>query len=62
MHILGPIGLVWAKNPDFLGEEAKVFTGKSKSFGTHITENHLGTLFAWFLVGHGTKWAKNANI
>ena len=27
-----------------------------------MTENHLGTSFALFLVRHGPKWAKNANI
>ena len=32
----------------------------SKSCGTHI--NHCRTMFASFLVGHGTKWTKNANI
>ena len=26
-----------------------LFTGGSKSFGTHITKNHLGTSFALFL-------------
>ena len=40
-----------------------IILGGSKSFGTHISENHLGTLFAlFFLLGHGTKWARKANI
>ena len=26
-----------------------IFTTESKSFGTHVTENHLGTFFALFL-------------
>ena len=39
-----------------------IFTGGSKSFGTHITENHIGPLFTYFLVGYVIKWAKNANI
>ena len=34
-------GRLWAKNPNFNGRS-------SKSLGTHITENHLGTLFELF--------------
>ena len=36
--------------------------GGSRSFGTHISENHLGISFAFSLVGHGTKWAREAAI
>ena len=36
--------------------------GGSKSFGTHITENHLGTSLALFFGRAGIKWAKNANF
>ena len=35
-------------NLAFFGKEILFFTGGSKSFGSHITENHLGTLFALF--------------
>ena len=35
---------------------------RSKSSGTHISESHLGTTFAFFLVGHGTKLIRKANI
>ena len=38
------------------GPNILIPTGGGKSFGTHVTENHPGTLFASFLVGH------NANI
>ena len=35
----------------------------SKSFGNHISENHLDNSFAALsLVGHGIKWARKANI
>ena len=30
------------------GPKILIFMGVSKSFGTHITENHLGNLFALF--------------
>ena len=45
-----------------LGQKILILTGESKSFGTHITEKHLGTLFALFSGRAGTKWAKIANI
>ena len=44
------------------GQKILILTGESKSFGTHITEKHLGTLFALFYGRAGTKWAKIANI
>ena len=34
--------------------ESPIGTNQSKSFGIHITENHLGTLFALFFV-----WARD---
>ena len=39
-----------------------IFTGESKSVGTHKTEKPPRHLVCIYLVGHGTKWAKNANI
>ena len=41
----------WAKNPNFLGG--------SKTFGTHLSDDHRGTLYT---SGHGTHLAKKANI
>ena len=57
-------GQYLAKNAKFgrFGAKNPNFSGTSKSFGTHITEHHLGTLIALFFDGHGTKWTKNANI
>ena len=40
------------------GQKIVGFTGESKSFGTHTTENHLRTFLHCFLVGQGIKWAK----
>ena len=51
----------WAKFGRFRAKNPH-FTGGRKSFGIQKTENHLGTLFALFLVEHGTKWAKNAKF
>jgi len=68
-----------AKNANFgpnlvvFGPKVLIFTEVSKSFGSHIRENHLGTLFALFFGGaYGTKsifwakfgrfWAKNSNF
>ena len=45
-----------------LGQEILIFTGESKSFGTHIMEKPPRHLVCIFLVGHGTKWARNTNI
>ena len=42
------------------GPKILILLGGNKSFGTHVKEK--GTLIACFLVGHSTKWAKNANI
>ena len=44
------------------GPKILTFTGESKSFGTHITENHLGTSFICSLVRHSTKCDQNASI
>ena len=71
-------GTKWAENADIwpkmtknayfgpnlaiLGPNILIPTGGSKSFGTHVTEKPPRHLFASFLVGHGTKWVKNANI
>ena len=47
-------GPKWPKIPildqiwSFWGKKIPIFTCESKSFGTHITEKHLGTLFALF--------------
>ena len=51
----------WAKFGRFRAKNPH-FTGGRKSFGIQKMENHLGTLFALFLVEHGTKWAKNAKF
>ena len=52
-----------------LGPKILIFTEESKGFGTHMTENHLGTSFALFFSGawdqmdqKGQYWAKNANF
>ena len=50
MHILGKF--------DRCGAKVLFFWGGIKSFVTHVSENHLGTSFALFLVRQGTKWAK----
>ena len=45
------------------GAKILICTGESKSFGTNVREKpptHLVCIV--FLVGHGTNWAKNANI
>ena len=42
------------------GHKILIYTGESKSFGTHITEKPLCLLY--ILVRHGMKWAKNTNI
>ena len=41
MHILG-------QNCCFFGSHILIFLGESKGFGTHLSENHLGTSFALF--------------
>ena len=62
---------IWPKMPLFgqnmpnlavFGPKILIFPGVSKSFGTLITEDHLGTLFELFWVGHEIKWAKKVNI
>ena len=49
-------------NSALYGPKILIFTGVSKSFGTHITENHLDNLFELFLVRQWLRWAKNADI
>ena len=54
-QFLAKFGRSWAK--------ILIFTGESKSFGTHLTEKtprHLARFI--LLVGLGTKWAKIAKI
>ena len=54
--------MFWARFVRF-GLKILIFTEGGKSFGTQITEKppkHFVRNF--FLVGHGTTWAKNANI
>ena len=51
----------WAKFCRFRAKNHNYYW-KSKSFGTHITKKtprHRACIF--FLVAHGTKWAKNTN-
>ena len=53
----------FGQNLAVIGPKILMFTGGSKSFVTHITEKpprHFVQIC--FLVGHGIKWAKNANI
>ena len=54
-HILGQIWPFWGQKSLFLQEKTKVFVPMKR-------KNQLSTLFALFLVSHGTKWAENANI
>jgi len=68
-HLLSRQGLAKLnKNASFgpnlvvLGQKIVIFTREIKSFVTHITENPYPPSLHLFLVGHGTKWAKNANI
>ena len=42
-------------NLAFFGPKILILKGGSKNFGTHITEKHLGTLFALFF---GREWDK----
>ena len=49
-------------NLAFFGPKNLIFTGGSKSLGTHITEKPPRDLVRIFLVGRGTKWAKNVDI
>ena len=45
------------------GPNILIILGGSKSSGTYISENHLGTSFAlFFLVGHSIEWIRKANI
>ena len=46
----------------FFGPTIQVFLGGSKSFGTLVTKDQLGTLFTLFMAGQGIKWVKNASI
>ena len=55
-----------------LGPKILILTGGSKSFGTHVTENHLGNLLgqngpnigqkSQFWAKFGRLWAKNPNF
>ena len=46
MPIFGKQNASFVPNLTVFGPKILVVAGVSKSFGTHITENHLGTLFA----------------
>ena len=50
-------------NLDVFGQKILIYTGEIRGFVTHITENPPNHLVRVdFFVGHGTTWAKNANI
>ena len=68
-HLIKGFHQYLAKNANFcpklavFGPKILIFARVIKRFGTHITENHLGTLFVLFFgQAYGTKWNKNADI
>ena len=49
-------------NLAIFGPKILILTGGSKLFGTHVMEKQQTPCSHCFLVGHGTKWPKNADI
>ena len=51
---------IWPKMTTnaYFGPKILIFMGVSTSFGTQVTENPIGTMFALFLVGHGINGPK----
>ena len=54
--------LFWGNNMAVLGPNILIFQVGANVLVPTYQKKHLGTFFALFLVGHRTKWAKNANI